>query len=302
MTEARKIRLALMSDLHNEFEAPPGPARPTAAWMELHESRTSIPGHPEVGPLLDSLLGEGIDLVVLAGDIDIGARSIEYAKRVSLFLGAKVICVAGNHEGYDGRDFDLLIPEMRAAARATNGWVTFLENETAAFGFDGRRLHVLGCTLWTDYEANGDSTGEISQAMRRAADCLNDHRRIFLRGRLLTPAIAREMNLESRSWLATEVERIRGEEGNDAEILIVTHHAPVLEASGPQHIGGRLTPAFVSDMTEEITAWQPMAWIFGHTHHSLNIQIGSTRVMSAQRGYVCIEPEAEGFTPKIIEI
>lgn len=113
MTEARKIRLALMSDLHNEFEASPGPARQTAAWMVLDQSRKRIPGHPEVGPLLDNCLAGGIDLVVPAGDIDIGARSIEYAKRVSLFLGAKVICVAGNHEGYDSRDFDLLIPEMR---------------------------------------------------------------------------------------------------------------------------------------------------------------------------------------------
>ena len=55
-------------------------------------------------------------------------------------------------------------------------------------------------------------------------------------------------------------------------------------------------------MTEEITAWRPVAWVFGHTHYSFDTMFGDTRIVSAQRGYVCIEPEAEGFMPKVIEI
>jgi len=302
MTAIRKIRLALMSDIHNEFEAPTGPTNPTAAWMALHRSRKRIPGHPEAGPLLDGLRGEGVDIVVLAGDIDVGVRGIEYAKRASMFLGVKSVYVCGNHEGYHGRDLDLLIPEMRTAARATNGWVTFLENEAAVFDFDGQRLHVLGCTLWTDYEANGSEPGDISFAMGCAGDGLNDHTRIFVRGRILTPMLARDLHLESRAWLGQEVERIRAEGGDDAKILIVTHHAPIQEANGPQFVGGRLAPAFVSDLTGQIAEWRPSAWFSGHTHYSLDTSVGGTRVVSAQRGYVCCEPGAEGFVPRVIEI
>lgn len=299
LSMARKLRLALMSDLHNEMEPPP---RPTAGWLAMNEVREGIPGHPEVGPVLDGLLGAGVNLVVLAGDIGLGIGAIEYAARASMFLRARAVCVMGNHEAYRGRDLDLLIPEMRAAAASTNGLVTFLEREAAAFDIGGQRLHVLGCTLWTDYEVNGSEPNDISRAMDCAGKALNDHRLIFLGGRQLTPMRARELHLSSRAWLAREVERIRVGDGDGARILIVTHHAPVPQGNAPQFTGGSLAPAFASDLTGEIAAWRPSAWFFGHTHHSLDMTVGGTRVVSAQRGYVCSEPGAEGFVPRVIEI
>jgi hypothetical protein len=98
-----------------------------------------------------------------------------------------------------------------------------------------------------------------------------------------------------------EIARIRSHEGADARILIVTHHAPVPEANG-RYIGGSLSPAFASDLRQEIIDWRPNAWFFGHTHYSLDMTVAATRVGSAQRGYVGQEPGAEGFVPPIFEI
>lgn len=290
------MKIAVASDLHLERE-PPG--RPSAEWLALDAARRAVPGHPAVGPLLYALVG-AVDLVVLAGDIAVSMDAFHYAEEVSRFVGAPVVIVLGNHEGDDGRDLDILVPEMRAAARATDGRVTFLENESAVFEVGGRRLHVLGCTLWTDFAVNGARPGEIAQAMNGARDGITDFERIHVRGRRLSPEAAQEMHLASRTWLGAEVARIRAADGEDADILVVTHHAPLPEACGPALVGGRKTPAFASDLTTEIAAWRPRAWVFGHTHFDLDTVVGATRVVSAQRGYLGVDPGAETFLLKVL--
>lgn len=292
------IRVGFMSDVHCEFESPGPPARPTARWVALQQQRRSIQGHPDLGPILDHLRG-AVDLMVLAGDIDIGPRAIDYADRVALFLGCRTIIVMGNHEGYRGRDLDLMIPEMRAAAAATQGRVLFLENDAVVLDMAGDRLHVLGCCLWTDYQI----LGTPQESMAKAATILADHSRITLRGRRFMPAHARELHDASRQWLASEVGRIRAAEGEAAKILIVTHHAPHMDGNPPQYRGGELAPAFSSDLTAEIAAWRPVAWIFGHTHAgTLRLDVAGIPVVCAQRGYVCDEPGAEEFLPATMEI
>ncbi len=292
------LRIAYMSDVHNEFERGRGPTHPSAEWLALEKMRKGIQGHPANGPILDDLRGENVHLMVLAGDIDFAPHAIDYADQVSLFLNVPVVSVLGNHEGYDGRDLEADIRRMRSEARLADGQVSFLENEIKVFNFPQGRLHVLGCTLWTDYELLG--TPEVS--MREAAAGLNDHRLMRLHGKHFAPEDALNFHLVSRLWLAAEVSRIRSDEGLDAKILIVTHHAPHGEGGAPNYRGGALSPAFASDLTAEIMAWRPTAWIFGHTHYSCRIDVDGIPVVAAQRGYVCSEPGAETFRPAVIEI
>jgi len=293
-------RLAILSDTHNEFERATGPRQPTHAWFTLDRARRAIPGHPATGPLLDSLRGR-VDLAVLAGDIDIGHHSIVYAEQVAEFLAVPVVLVMGNHEAYGGRDLDLLVPEMQAAARGTAKRVNFLENASVRFDFEGRAVHVLGCCLFTDYAVNGGGDVDLAYAMRDAAASLNDHARIVDGGRLFTPDMARRRHAVSRAWLGDEIASIRAGEA-DATLVVVTHHAPIPDANPPEYRGGRLAPAFVSDLRPEIEAWQPDIWIWGHTHYSMDRTAGCTRLVSAQRGYVCVESGADEFVPVIVEI
>lgn len=290
------MKLAILSDLHNELEQPSVPRKPTTAWSELRKIRRSIEGHPDEGPLLTPVRDARPDLVVMAGDIGLGRDGITYADRAALFIGRRVVYVMGNHEAY-GHDLADLVPELRAAAEATCGRVVFLENGSATFDLPDGRLHVLGCTLWTDYTLHGSP----DEAMAAAEAALNDHRRVRFRGGRLSPSDALRFHDESRKWLGTEVARLRAEEGDDARLLIVTHHAPVSEANPPQFQGGKLCPAFASDMRAEIVEWRPAAWIWGHTHRSMDTTFGSTRLLSAQRGYVCDEPGSDVFLPAIVE-
>ncbi len=68
------MKILVLSDLHNEFEV--FDALPIAA-----------------------------DVVVLAGDIDVGTAGIAWAERTFL---APVVYVAGNHEFFRGRIDDVL--------------------------------------------------------------------------------------------------------------------------------------------------------------------------------------------------
>jgi 3',5'-cyclic AMP phosphodiesterase CpdA len=284
------MRVAIMSDLHLEFER--GPVR-GGDWSAFVERRANILWHPRIGPLLDEAVG--IDLLILAGDIDVGTRAIAYANEAAEFIGAPAVYVAGNHEGYDGTPFDRLFDALRAKATVTQGRVTFLENSRAVFG----DVHVLGATLWTDYAANGREN--VETAMREANACLNDHVRCRLRGSKLGTSAARGLHFESRAWLRDEVEKIRANDTN-AKIVIVTHHAPIIDGAAPEYRGDVLSPAFVSDLSAEIRAWRPNLWVFGHTHFDVDKMVGGTRILSRQRGYIDHEPSVLDFRPAIVEI
>jgi hypothetical protein len=82
----------------------------------------------------------------------------------------------------------------------------------------------------------------------------------------------------------------------------MTHHAPIPDANPPVYRGGDLAPAFVSDMRAEIQTWAPDLWAWGHTHYSMEDRIGRTQLVSAQRGYLGMEPGAESFVPVVITV
>jgi predicted MPP superfamily phosphohydrolase len=288
------MKIALMSDLHLEFERGPVAG---ADWPAFVRQRADTLHHPRIGPMIDNAVG--VDLMVLAGDIDVGTRGVAYADEVAQYLGATVIYVLGNHEGYDGTPFDRLYDELHAKAAQTGGRVIFLENQATVIESDAERVHVLGATLWTDYEANGPQY--VVDAMRDANSQLNDHERCRIRGSVFGPSAARGLHFASRAWIGAEIAKIRDAE-SDAKIVVATHHAPILEANPPQYRGGALAPAFVSDLRGEIAAWRPDLWVCGHTHHNIDETVGGTRVLSRQRGYIGREAGSLEFRPTIVDI
>lgn len=269
-------RIAVASDLHIEFERSGAPSPETVEGV-----------HPAYGPDLAVIHGEA-DLLVLAGDIDLGANGILYADEAARFLEMPVVYVLGNHEAY-GSNLEEVIADCRRAADGTAGRVLFLEEDAVEVA--GVRL--LGCVPWTDYEINGDREA----GMHAAAGILNDHRLITCGGNRFTPVDALDRHRHSRSWLEHELAG-----GGKLPIVVVTHHAPVRAANAPEHVGSALSPAFVSDLEEMIKTYEPAAWIWGHTHYSVDTAVGKTRCISAQRGYPGEDPAAAGFRPAIIDI
>ena len=275
------IRIGVMSDLHIEIDRKRGVGfvNPPA-------------GHPPVGPDL-SPLRDRVDLMVLAGDIDNGTVAVDYADSVARYLGVPVIAVAGNHEFYRHVHGEML-QALRQAAAATEGRVHFLENDRVQLALGGERLTVLGCTLWTDLALYGEGVGE---ALRQDPALLEiyDYHRIFNQpGSLILPDDPVLWHRQSRAWLAAALPDC------DSPTMVVTHHAISERSVAERFRGSQLNAAFVSDLEAIVLAHQPVLWIHGHTHHSVDYRLGGTRVLASQRGY---PDELPGrFVPVVVEI
>jgi len=219
------------------------------------------------------------DVLVLAGDVDVGMRGMALAKAWS--RGRPVIYVAGNHEYYGEA-----IPRHteRLAAGAEGSEVHFLERRAVAI--DGVRF--LGCTLWTDFEL----FGARMVAMAAAQEVMPDFReiRVSPEFRRLRPTDLEALHATSLRWLVARLE-----EEFAGPTVIVTHHAPSLRSCNPAHRTDPVSAAFASDL-EWLLDGRAALWLHGHTHHSCDYAIGGTRVVSNQRGYPG-EAATTGFDP-----
>ena len=222
------------------------------------------------------------DVLILAGDIGIGADGIQWATAQT---DKPVIYVAGNHEYYN-REYIETLDEMYRAAKDRG--VHFLENDELVFG----GVRFLGCTLWTDFAIYPPMSPAM--AMTHARQRLNDFRLIQNGKRLFTPEDSLQLHEESIAWL-----RQRLAVPFDGPTVVITHHAPSLKADHPQYGLNPLTPCFVSNLEHLMEGSRAALWIFGHTHSCHDIMVNGTRLISNQRGYVRHE-EVVGFRDDLV--
>lgn len=208
------------------------------------------------------------DVLVLAGDVDVGVRGIELAKAWS--RGRPVLYVAGNHEFYG----EAIPRHLRKMDEATVGsTVHFMENREVVVG----GVRFLGCTLWTDFELFGNRL----EAFDAAQAVMNDYRQIRVEPefRRLRPVDVMAMHHHSLRWLTERLDAPFA-----GPTVIVTHAAPGLRSVAPKHRGDLVTAAFASDLERLLDGRAPL-WIHGHTHFCCDYTVGGTRVVSNQRGY-----------------
>ena len=289
------IRLAIGSDLHNEFERP-NPENQAQRLADYGQD------HPESGPVIADLRGR-VDAVLLAGDILAGdpEAMIGYCDQVARYLDVPVICIAGNHDYWGSRIFRgsraEFVEAFREHAAKTDGRVRFLENDSSTVTVNGIATHILGCTLWTDYQLLGD----LRRGLAVARECISDRGHIGGdAGGCFEPEAARDIHLTSRAWLGSEVARTRLEHGPESRIIVMTHHSP--HPSSRREEGWEaIAPAYANDMTAEILEWQPLLWLHGHTHERVEREADQTKVIANCRGYVDYEYGAEDFELRVVE-
>lgn len=283
------MKLHILSDLHNEF-SPHQPAPEAVA---------------------------AADVVVLAGDIDLGTKGLIWAREA--FPNHEIIYVAGNHEFYN-HHWNQLLVDMRLKAETLG--IHFLENQ--AVTIDGMRF--LGATLWTDYDYFG--RGKRQACMREAEDKLNDFRLIKAQTiqpervaailgtadgkkgsvrwtRKLTAAHTLERHQLSLQWLQEELPK-----GDSEKTVVVTHHYPHKNSCAPRWANEPLTAIFGSNLRAEVLLGASL-WIHGHTHDSCDYRLGdstrSVQVTCNPRGYPegrsKTEFENEAFDPgQLVEV
>ena len=221
------------------------------------------------------------DIVVLAGDIHVGIRGIEWARRSFPLL--PVIYVPGNHEFY-GSSLQALTEELHLSGKRLG--VDVLDGRAAIIG----GVRFLGATLWTDFALNGTDPGSINRAMTAAQHGMSDFHLILYENRPFRPADARAVNLGRIDWL-----RIKLSESFEGATIVVTHHLPLRQSVHPKYSASDLNPAFASDLGDLMGP--PISlWVHGHTHESFDYSVKGTRVACNPRGYLPMEPNAE-FDP-----
>ena len=219
------------------------------------------------------------DVVVLAGDIDLLARGVEWANKN---FCCPVIYVAGNHEYYKGH-LNRTLEKMREKALPH---VHVLENDQVVI--DGVRF--IGTTGWTDFY----STDNVTAALHTAQISMNDYKQIRagVNYRRIKPIELQQKSQFAKQWLLSNLStKYQG------KTVVVTHHAPLPEcAPGIKYELGHLAAAYVND-------WQEFAecnidiWLHGHTHIGYDKAIEGIRYASNPRGYPF---EETGFVSDLI--
>lgn len=198
--------------------------------------------HIEFSPF--ELASTEADVVILAGDIDIKSRGVNWANDT---FQCPVIYACGNHEFYGGH-IDHTLRKMKEAAAPH---VHVLENETLILD----KTRFLVTTAWTDYS----STGDVVASKRAAWECMNDFAVIRADEgyRRLSPDDLIAKSKAAFAWLTQELEK-----PFDGQTVVVTHHAPVLDYVGDT-LPENLIAAYANDWPELLD--KADLWVYGHT-------------------------------------
>lgn len=245
------MKIQIISDLHQEF-----------GYTDLNFDRS--------------------DVVVLAGDVNLGTKGVEWIK--SKIPDKPVLYVLGNHEYYKG-SYPKTLNKIKEAAIGSN--VIVLEDNF--IDLDGIRFH--GTTLWTDFSIFGDPMqyGMICQS------AMNDYKKIKR-----DPSYSKMRTIDifkihqlSRIWLKESLTHSK-----DLKNIVITHHAPSIQ-SVPEHFkNDPVTSAYASNLEDFILEYQPLYWIHGHIHTPCRYKIGQTEVICNPHGY--IDEKYNGYDKELI--
>ena len=223
------MRIRILSDLHFEFMRDGGKN------------------------FVDSLPTEGVDLLVLAGDISNAAGLTHGLSLLAERFTCEIVVVNGNHEFY-GSDRAGVVSDMYEVTQKYKH-LHWLDNEILEV--DGHR--ILGTPLW------------FKEAPLAPAHLMNDFSQIGGFNRWVY-----QENSKALNFLNWELQ-----EGD----IVVTHYLPSQKSVSKWYQGDPTNAFFVCDVEGLIHARQPAIWIHGHTHDSKDYVIESTRVMCNPFGY-----------------
>lgn len=219
------------------------------------------------------------DVLILAGDIDLRERGVKWAEEAFPHI-EHILYTPGNHEYYGGSLGHTLVKIREAAGR-----VQVLDlNELVIQG-----VRFLGATSFTNYRVTGNPAASARVAQMQMTDFKKIRSERF--GKVHPVDFIRVAD-RSHAWLSGKLQ-----EPFAGPTVVITHHAPSLACleHGGTH-GSELDGAYCNDW-DDLVDGKAALWIYGHTHESVDFQIGLTRVLSNQRGY---PGEDAGFRPDLV--
>ena len=255
---------------------------------------------PQVAPLADVL--------ILAGDIgsyqegsmlfnrqdeDFGLSRFSPRKDLGAWP-VPVYFVPGNHE-YDGMPFEVAHEKLKATCERLE--INFLHQRVEVF----RGVRLVGCTLWSDFEALVPANGALTQQHKarekaeRAADFYLRKTGTTFQGEPFLSGAVRAQAEADQAWLTQALA-----EPFEGPTMVITHFAPSLLSADPRY---GLTPG-TAGFCNSLDHLLPRAthWLHGHLHCAHDYVSQGCRVIANPLGYAK-KNEQQAFDPqKIVRI
>lgn len=209
------------------------------------------------------------DILVLAGDI--GYLGDEALTKHPFWDWAsdnfqEVVVIPGNHELY--RNFD--INELK------DGWELYLRSNVR-YVYNkiihlNDAIDLIASTLWAEIMPEH---GYITQ--RNVSDFY------YIRNgkNLLNWERFNEEHKKCRTFIENAVRKSRAD-----SIIVATHHVPSFALMDDEFNGSPINGAFTSELGDFIAGSRIRYWIYGHSHRNILKQVGNTRCVCNQLGYV----------------
>ena len=250
---------------------------------------------------------ENADVLILSGDICVakelpisessrGQRFRDFFKRCASEF-PHVIYIMGNHEHYNG-DYQKSADIIRDEVCQYDNFY-FLDKETKEIN----DVVFIGGTLWTDMNGGDPNTlWDISRMMNDFRIVTNSARKVGSSDR---PArFLPEDAVEDHKAMMTYIDNTMKDVPPWKSVVVVGHHSPSKLSTKPQYEDDYHMNGGYSSKLDEFILDRPQikVWTHGHTHHTFDYMVGSTRVVCNPRGYGGYEDVADSFNLKYLEI
>lgn len=268
------MKIQVLSDLHSEF----------------FNSNIAYLGFPQ--------LSSDADVIVLVGDIHSGIAALEQAKQIASVSKKPVIFVPGNHEFYR-QDIEQILTAYRQGAKGVHvllgvAFDDLKEDETYV---DIQGVRFLGGTFWTDFKLYEGSVRMPTQqiAMSYCEKGINDFTLIKKGSHIFTAQDSVDYFNQCYSIVNKVLEL-----PFDGKKVLLSHHGLHKQSIHAKYsaeqrqldskyllpnekTGWMINPGFASHHPELLERLD--LHIHGHTHSSLDYQVGKCRVVANPRGY-----------------
>lgn len=231
--------------------------------------------HLEYNNTLDSCLHAGTDVIVVAGDLGVGAHNTAEALILLSKHYSDVIYVPGNHEYY-GTSLPEFDQELTQRLLAYPN-IHFLNNKFRKI----KGITFIGSPFWTNFRYD-------PLAIMAAKVMISDFRLI----KNFTPEDSVKLHYKAHSFIQWAYENCPGPK------VIVTHFLPATECIHEKFKNENLINNYFSNNYGEwISELENTTWLFGHTHEKIDLTLGLTRLVANPHGY-----DAHPYKPLIIDV
>ena len=242
------LRIQFVSDLHLEFEQ-------NRQWLE--ENPLEVTG----------------DILLVAGDtayLDVPESGRDTYSQYKFWDWAsehykQVIVCLGNHDFYGYYDLATM-PDGYCKPIRHN--VHAYYNKVVPLG----NVDIIVSTLWSFIEPFDAYQTEKG---------VSDFYRILYNGHRLT---ADDFNAEHERCF--DFIRKAVKESKAKTKIVLTHHVPTQQCTAEEFRGSAINGAFTVELGNYIADSDIDYWIYGHSHRNIDAQIGKTKILSNQLGYI----------------